>query len=266
MKNFSTLLSTILLIFAAFLFSNYSGNPPNGKTGAPGDNTCAQCHGGNTSYQGTISLSGIPDTIAPATTYSVTMTLKATSGSPAKGGFQLVALNSSNQNAGTITTTDSQTGTDFYNNRTYLEHRPAKAFTNNEVAYTFDWMSPETTEDDDITLYFCGNFANGDSSSNGDKTINSSFSTHLKMNISDTKDPTSTNKINIFPNPSTGLFTIKYDRLNQQNINWTVFDIHGNKVLSGNNSTVNLTNQARGVYFVKFINEGNTITKKITIQ
>lgn len=266
MKRFSTLLSTVLLIFVTFLFSNYSSNPPNGKTGAPGDNTCAQCHGGNTTYQGTILLSGIPDTISPATNYAVTITLNATSGSPQKGGFQLVALNSSNQNTGTITTTDTQTGTDFYNNRNYLEHRPAKSFINNEVTYTFDWMSPEATEDDEITLYFCGNFANGDGGSNGDKTINNSFSTHLRTNTSGTEDLNLSDRITIFPNPSTGQFTVKQDGFSKNNINWTVYNIQGDKLFVGKKNTIDLTNQAKGIYFVRFINGNKTITKKIVVQ
>ncbi|HRI58665.1 MAG TPA: hypothetical protein PK228_03050, partial [Saprospiraceae bacterium] len=49
-------------------------NPPTGRTGAPGETTCAAsgCHTGG-SYTGTVSIN-IPDTVSTNTTYTITLT------------------------------------------------------------------------------------------------------------------------------------------------------------------------------------------------
>ncbi|MEZ5030825.1 MAG: choice-of-anchor V domain-containing protein [Saprospiraceae bacterium] len=108
-----SILSFLGVIFCALLFFSNSTNPPNARTGAPGDDgTCASgCHGGG-SFQGTVDISGIPSTIQAGETYTVTLTTTATVGNPVTGGFQILALNSANQNVGDmIVTNGAETGT-----------------------------------------------------------------------------------------------------------------------------------------------------------
>ncbi len=264
MERFSTLLATMILIFAILLFSNYSANPPNGETGAPGEGTCAICHTGNAGYQGTIELSGIPDTIAPATSYAVTVTLTATTGSPAKGGFQLVALNDANENAGTLTPASDDTGTNTDAGRTYIEHRPAKAFSGNTVTYNFNWESPAVTENEGITMYFVGNFANGDGSSSNDKIITNNFSTFIQVPTG-TDELVTSDAISIFPNPSTGLFSITHD-CPCDDMNWEIYNVNGEKIQDGNQSRIDLRQYAKGVYFVKISTGKEISTERIIVQ
>lgn len=59
----TSLIKFLLGIFMiTFLLAN-SGNPPNGRTGAPGESTCGSCHSGAT-YQGNLSIAGVPATMA----------------------------------------------------------------------------------------------------------------------------------------------------------------------------------------------------------
>ncbi len=164
-----------VLTGAVILFLANSSDPPNAKTGAPFDGICSDCHGGG-SFQGTVSVSGLPSDIMPNTTYHLTLTLTATSGSPTKGGFQIVAVNSSNVNIGDLINTGTETGTSNTGGREYLDHRGAKSFSGNSVNWTFDWKSPNGPNGAVITLYFAGNFANGNNSTSGDAIENASIS------------------------------------------------------------------------------------------
>lgn len=166
------------IVLSAVLFLSNSSNPPDGKTGAPFDGLCSDCHGGG-SFQGDVSMSGIPATIAPNTTYNVTLTLTATNGSPSFGGFQLVAVNSSNQNSGDLINTSGQTGTSFSGGREYIDQRGGKAFSGGSVSWNFDWLSPNGPNNGMFTFYFAGNFTNGNNSSSGDAVENSSFTTTM---------------------------------------------------------------------------------------
>ena len=167
-----------LLILTLFLLGN-SNNPPNGRTGAPGDQLCSSCHS-NGSMNGNISLSGLPASIQPNTTYSLTLTSTVTTGSASTAGFQIVALNSNNQNAGDMIPTGPEVGTNTSGGREYMEQRGDKSINGGQVSWTFDWESPATaTGSGDITFYASSVLANNNGSTSGDRGINTSFTANL---------------------------------------------------------------------------------------
>lgn len=73
--------------------------------------------------------------------------------------------------------------------------------------------------------------------------------------------------IALFPNPSNGLITLQIS--NTKNFNYTIVDVVGNTIKSenvnGNSTVINLTNNAKGIYFVNINNGSNTITKKVIL-
>ena len=80
-------------------------------------------------------------------------------------------------------------------------------------------------------------------------------------------DNISENNISIYPNPTNGEFIIE----NQQEISKIeIFDITGKSVKqllpNSKNVSVNINNQANGIYFIKIISENKIITKKIVIR
>lgn len=99
-----SLLVTAGLIGLAVLGSSMRlldpSNPQLGNTGAPGETTCQKsgCHSGG-SFDGTVTITGIPDTIDPSTAYSVTVTLTSTC---SKTGFEATVLDGDNVKAGTL--------------------------------------------------------------------------------------------------------------------------------------------------------------------
>ena len=56
----------LALAASTFLLVSFSANPPDGKTGAPGDSLCSECHTpSNAQFNGEISVEGFPAVITP---------------------------------------------------------------------------------------------------------------------------------------------------------------------------------------------------------
>ncbi len=175
MKKLKTVYSIFLLFFVAALFLNNSSNPPNGRTGAPGESTCSSCHNQNGNFDGILNISGLPSNIQPNTTYPISVTVNVTSGAPVRAGFQLVALDGNDNTIGTLTPSGSNTTTQSSGGRTYVEHNPAKNFNGGMVTYTFDWDAPASAAGNSVTFYSAALMGNG-SGTNGDKTLLNSVS------------------------------------------------------------------------------------------
>ena len=171
-----TLFFTLLF---AVLFISFSGNPPNGNTGAPGDSLCTGCHNNSNpnGFAGTIDVINFPTTITPNTTYNLTAEVVYTSGTPVRAGFQAVVLDGNNDNAGDFSTTDPNVAATTAGAREYVEHDPAQSFgTGNSVTYNFDWVAPNAPNGEVITIYLASLIGNGANGNNGDLTITNSIS------------------------------------------------------------------------------------------
>jgi hypothetical protein len=81
---------------------------------------------------------------------------------------------------------------------------------------------------------------------------------------------TAENNSNIYPNPSTGSFTIRSDKHKLENIK--VYNLLGELVnsqqqISTNAITIDLSNHSKGIYFIRIEDENqNVSTKKIVVQ
>ena len=193
-------LNWIQLLFISavgyFIFaSNSNGRATaanSGNTGAPGENTCGQCHnGGNFGASVSIQVyaegATVPTTqFYAGNTYTVRVTVNNSMGSPGGYGFQLTALSgaentpvagysnlTSNVKQKTITVQNAFTG------RTYLEHN---GVTTNNV-FQFDWTAPANLADA-VTFYAAGNVVNGTGSTSGDAVANTSLTIYPALNVS----------------------------------------------------------------------------------
>lgn len=97
--------------------------------------------------------------------------------------------------------------------------------------------------------------------------------TDIKKNTISKKTNAGNNKILIYPNPSSGVFTIKFDVNTAKNINITVNDILNNEILHQNVNTDNkeieldLRSNPKGVYFLNIgFSGGNNVVQKLIIQ
>ncbi len=162
----------LLLVACAFVvlftsLSFFGDNPPNGNTGAPFNDRCNNCHLGinPNGYSGTVALTGLPAVVQPDSNYILNVVMTPTGGNPKQAGFQLVAVDQKNVNAGTLTSLDIFTGIDFLAGRYYMEHREPKVFSgNNPIQWQFKWKAPASAACNTITFYFVGNFCNGSGS------------------------------------------------------------------------------------------------------
>ncbi len=170
------------LLALSYMFMSNSSNPPNGKTGAPNEQTCAQCHSGG-NFNGDIAVSGIPSSVVPGTTYNVTVTNSFIAGTtPIRSGFQIVALDDSNTEAGTISNVGNSATTVVFGGKTYVEHAPALNFNgNSSVSWTYDWTAPVGNNGDVLSFYFSSVFGNGSGSTN-DTVESGSFDVTIDNN------------------------------------------------------------------------------------
>ncbi|MEA2043094.1 MAG: T9SS type A sorting domain-containing protein, partial [Bacteroidota bacterium] len=76
--------------------------------------------------------------------------------------------------------------------------------------------------------------------------------------------------INIYPNPTTGIFTIKNLKASERPLNVEITNINGQIIkqysIINNQSEIDLSGQAKGIYFVKIQTDKTTYTNKIIVQ
>lgn len=153
-----------------------ASGPPGGRTGAPGELTCAtsECHGGapNTG-RGEFTIEA-PSVYKAGETYEIRVVHSTPDNSRRRWGFQLTVLTTNNMQAGNLqsvngltTVLDSQ-GPGF--SRQYIEHLINGTFARQAggASWTFDWAAP-AADVGPVTLYAAGNQANNDGTNGGDQ-------------------------------------------------------------------------------------------------
>lgn len=163
----------ILVVYV--LFTNYAAAPPNGSTNAPFNGFCTDCHSSSSALNGTVSISGLPQEVAPGQLYQVRLRVKSTTGVPVLGGFEAVSVyTSTNLNAGDFISTSADVGTSTSTGREYIGHRGAKQFQSDSVTWTFNWQAPPNPGSNSITIYYAANITNGNNRDNGDHPVSGS--------------------------------------------------------------------------------------------
>lgn len=159
--------------FTTHRVTAFSSGPPPSQTGAPGEGTCASCHGSFplNSGGGTYTITGLPANYSSGQEVDVTITL--TQSNRARYGFQVTAVNDAGGQAGTLIVTDparTQTVTGgIGGGRTYIEHtfNGTNPSATNQGRWTFRWRAPATSAGR-VTFYAAGNAANGNGNLDGD--------------------------------------------------------------------------------------------------
>ena len=152
----------------------FSAGPPAGYTRAPGEEpeACAECHVVEDAGTGQLTLS-VPDNYTPGQTYDITVTHANADQTRVRWGFQLTALDPSEEKAGTLQPLDNLTqvlnNQGPFPNRQYIEHTSQGTFFGQRggASWTFRWTAP--AEDvGPVIFYVAGNQANGDGNTSGD--------------------------------------------------------------------------------------------------
>lgn len=161
------LVSSFLLTSAAFAHS--TGADP-GMTGAPGNSTCAACHGDGTvnTHGGNVSL-GIADaSYTGGQKYRITITI--TDGGARRWGFELTARSGSGKTtqAGTFTAADGNSRVISQGSEQYITHTSSgtRRGTAGPVTFDVDWTAPAAGAGT-VTFYVAANAANNSGSNDG---------------------------------------------------------------------------------------------------
>lgn len=240
------------IVASLLVFSSFSTNPPDGNTGAPGDQLCVQCHTQtNPAQDGVITLEGFPATITPNQTYMLTVTNRVTVDTAVRGGFQVTILGPFNTRAGEIMSPSVSSAVSIFNNRQYWDHNPAREYPDsNVVRWTALWKAPEMPAGSVITWYAAGNIADGNFQNTGDRIVTSQGSGSIVMTgIEETNDA----EFLMYPNPGSDFINVTLKENTQPNGTLSFYNLLGVKIgeeqLIAGKSSIDL--MPSGVYLVE---------------
>lgn len=238
-----------------------------GNTGAPGESTCASCHGANYIVGGTESTFKITDNLSnvitayqPSTEYTITFSVSMSGN---RKGFQMVALDESDKQAGSFT---AGTGTKLNstNGRSYINHSSAS-----NSSWTFKWTSPATNVGN-VTFYVAtGNLSSIYASKFTLGGENGSGTASIKVNQDDFKiTPYYSEKSNSiflrFNTNQTGKAFFNLVDLSGKSVHYTLLE---NSLVGNNNQEVQLPSSLQsGTYIVQVFINNTFATKKIIIS
>jgi hypothetical protein len=154
----------------------FSGGPDPGRTGAPGELTCAtgECHGTARFTDAARFRLAVPREYWPGQTYQIEIQQQSADPTRLRWGFQLTALTDRQQRAGEWRSRDAlvQVVEDRVpgSARQYAQHtlEGSLAGQSGGARWLVDWTAPPV-EAGPITFYAAGNQADGNSNSTGDQ-------------------------------------------------------------------------------------------------
>ena len=281
-KKLILIFSAFVLIFITSSYKTRSSTGMAGKTGAPGENTCGECHGGGSSAASGITISATPEftlnQFTGGTTYTISVIVGATGFS--RFGFGCEILDSVNVNAGVMQTL-AGTGVKLMNagTRKNATHSTPKSGID-EATFKFRWIAPNI---DKATIYVCGNAVNFNGSTTGDLPFPSSLELTRMPDPVDTtvidsnltvisKHGLEPGSFNVYPNPAAFLTTVSYHIEKEMNVCLELYDLSGKliKVLAeerqfpgAQSRFLNLQGIPAGVYFVRLSGDHSRLSQKL---
>jgi len=238
-------------------------NPPFGSTGAPSETTCAKagCHVNPGSLTGTVSLSGIPDTVAPNQTYMITLT---NTSNAVRAGFQLTCLDGSNAKCGTLTAgSGSNIGT--FSARQYIRQSSPRNLVSGSTSWTFSWQAPATLTGDSIRFYFVSLAANGNGNNGGDNVLKSSQKVIFQA-TSASHEADDAALVQMYPNPAVRLVQVKLPTVVEGKL--TLYNAAGKVVLEkmlNSDNQLDVSELPRGMYLAKIQIGQQTVTRQLVV-
>ena len=163
----------VIVFSAVVVYAKVTGPEP-GYTGAPGDiGNCTNCHDTFENPNvgpGTFTISGNPVTYQPGQQYQLTATVQQAA--RAKFGFQLTAIDSNGNRAGTLASLGSDTqvlSETGLGGRQYIEHTQSGTIPSQtgRGSWQLRWTAPDT-DVGTVRFFAAGNAANGTGDNQGD--------------------------------------------------------------------------------------------------
>lgn len=158
---------TLLLMLAASLAAGYSSGPPNRKTGAPDEGTCADCHSDTGPGDSTILSGFAGDSYLPDSTYRLVLAVQYAN--QRRWGFEITSLDSGGNANGELFIVDTlNTQRSTGSGRFYLKQTPSGSYPGMPIAaWDIGWRAPGAGAGP-VKFYWCCNAANNNGSTSGD--------------------------------------------------------------------------------------------------
>ena len=233
-------LVVIIILTACVLVWAYANNPPNRRTGAPGENLCSGCHStyAENSGDGILSISGFPANYDPLATYPITVTLSDPGQS--RWGFEVAVKDSNNAQAGTLIITDAtNTISGVSGGITYIKQTSTGSYAgtaNGPVNWNLSWTAPAAGIGK-VYFYASGVAADNDSEDAGD------YCYHISQEVPEKTTGVSDNDVGNgsarpdrfvlqqnYPNPFNLATSISYTLKKEGLVNLTIYNILGQKI------------------------------------
>jgi hypothetical protein len=274
---------TIIMVNTTNVTSNISSPPPASVGDAFVGNTCARagCHETNPAQSipnGALTFNigtGQPTTpltanfeYSPDTTYNIAFTPTSQA---SVYGFSMSALNSSAQQAGTFTLTNTNTTSisTISGGRTYVGHKNANGSKN----WGFKWTAPSAGTGC-VTFSYAFNLGSGDGTRFNDSIFVGDVTIcPLSSGINDISNKISS--LQIFPNPANQEFRISFSMKESNTVSAQLYSLEGRNIknlLSETLQQVNfnrafdITDLSSGIYLVKLKVGDSFTTQKIVKQ
>src|SRR5579883_2023105 len=178
LKNLSakTWFVLVIVFLIPLIVWSSSRNPPLARTGAPGESTCACCHGGGPGGGRVAITSSTGTTYTPRVTQHLTVTI--TDANAADWGYEMTAVQAAatSTGAGTFVATDTNSGVRTSGTKSYAAQLNDFAGTTGSHTYAVDWTPPATNVGN-VTLYAAGLGADNSGDTSGDST----YTTNLTL-------------------------------------------------------------------------------------
>lgn len=218
------LFSVAFLLFTGNVFTSSSGiNSP--LSGSPQSNnqTCAQCHGGGsiTNQSVTISTDIPPGGYLENTDYTIKVVSRGNGSTAVKGGFN-ATIEDGNGFAGTLSNI-SGSGT-AVNGNSATQTSGNNTFTGDSLVWRFRWNSGSSNN---ATVYVAANFANGNGTTTGDAVATQSLVlTKSSIGLEDI----SMQETKVYPNPATSVVNLSAYALESGMLNISLYDALGRQI------------------------------------
>lgn len=270
MFKISTLHLFSALVAAFFLLTNAAydpNNPPTGRTGAPGELTCADanCHSGG-NFTGTVSVSGLPDTVVAGTTYTLTLT---NTSNAVRAGFQMTCWDANNAMCGTFTA-PAGSGVNIgsgASGKRYARQSTPKLLALGQTSWTYTWRAPVAAAGNKATFYFVSLCANNDEKNSGDNVLKADKTVVLKA-ASPTQETLPESAYSIYPTLiHDGLLFIDLKELNEAEL--MIVNAAGRiakKQLIKGQMTLDISHLSSGTYTALLKADGKTALKKFVVE
>lgn len=162
-KFLKTCLVLSMIVAIPLILWSFPTNPPLGKTGAPGEGTCGDCHGGGPGGGKIAVKSSTGTTYHPGTKQHLTVTI--TDAAASDWGYEMTSVQTTKPTVGTgvFKATDTNSNVRKSGTKSYAAQANIQSGKTKQATYKIDWTPPAKSVGK-ITLYLSGVGGQGDPS------------------------------------------------------------------------------------------------------